>query len=174
MFATDTTTHFKTHVIDVLEKTQLGYDTRLAYYQAQYPELSHKRLARLICDPIEYYDKNWPHYHERHHQTKTKEQLTVDFFLPLDDGFRSKAQAAIICFDEAGFGTGVNCMRFIHANKPILGFINNPSISLNLDNIYQLQKEYPKLVSVYSNQTEDKITQQIKRWLRQLTEKIKL
>lgn len=55
MFATDATRVFKTLVIDWLEASGLGYDTRYHHYRAQFPELDPARLAHLVCDPIEYY-----------------------------------------------------------------------------------------------------------------------
>ena len=38
MFATDATRVFKTLVIDWLEASGLGYDTRYLHYRAQFPE----------------------------------------------------------------------------------------------------------------------------------------
>jgi hypothetical protein len=62
LFATDATRAFKTLVIGWLETSGIGYDTRYRYYRAQFPDVEPTRLARLVCDPIERYDRDWPAY----------------------------------------------------------------------------------------------------------------
>ena len=62
MHATESTWEFKTTVIATLEETKLGYDTRFAYYRKQFPDMQTEQLARMICDPMEYYDLDWDEY----------------------------------------------------------------------------------------------------------------
>ncbi|RMH18780.1 MAG: hypothetical protein D6698_06530 [Gammaproteobacteria bacterium] len=149
MFATLATTSFKTGVMHILEKSGLGYDTRMAYYAKQYPELTFERLSRMICDPIEYYDRDWPEYQKQHAGTANPDMLAVDFFLPRDQQFRERAVGGIIGFHEAGLGTGINCMRFLLGGKPILGFLPlEDNLAVNRDNIFQLVREYPELFTL--------------------------
>lgn len=61
MYASETTWEFKTAVIEVLDTSGLGYDVRFQYYRDKFPKKDVKELARLVCDPIEYYDPDWPY-----------------------------------------------------------------------------------------------------------------
>ena len=123
MHATDITWSFKTTVIKTLEETQLGYDTRFEYYRKQFPDMQTEQLARMICDPMEYYDLDWEEYRARHKLSMAKEEIATRFMLERDMQFQQKAQVAIYCFDEAGFGSGINVMRFLMNQIPILGFL---------------------------------------------------
>ncbi|ALP53104.1 hypothetical protein Tel_08005 [Candidatus Tenderia electrophaga] len=171
MHAGQTTWAFKTTVMQTLATTGLGYDTRYHYYRQQFPDMPVDDFARMVCDPIEYYDKDWPAWRALH-KTKfnNEDQLTTTFFLERDRRFQDEARVAIYGFDEAGFGSGVNAMRFIAADKPILGFLN-PTIEhsrLNIHNVIQLEMEYPELVTLqrYTDMTE--IPARIATWLRAL------
>ena len=108
MYATVTTWAFKTAVIEALESSLLGYDTRYRYYRTQFPDMDALELARLICDPIEYYDKDWPAYRAGDGMRLPLVEAATRFMLERDHLFRTEAQAAIYCFDEAGFGSGIN------------------------------------------------------------------
>lgn len=170
MFATRATTSFKTGIMHILEKSGLGYDTRMAYYAMQYPDLTFERLSRMICDPIEYYDKEWPDYQKRHAKAANPDMLVVDFFLPRDQRFREQAKGAIIGFHEAGLGTGINCMRFLLDGKPILGFLpQNDNSAVNRDNIFQLVREYPEQFTLI--QEPDCLETVIRNWIESLQTK---
>ncbi len=56
MYAGTTTWSFKIRVILALEASGLGYDTRYRYYRRLFPQLDAAKLARRVCDPVEYYD----------------------------------------------------------------------------------------------------------------------
>ena len=122
MHATERTRTFKTAVIHILESTDLGYDTRYRYYRQQFPEVDPCKLARLVCDPIELYDKDWGEYLTTHGAGRDADDALTAFVIERDACFRREAQAVIYCYDEAGFGSGINSMRFILEKKPILGF----------------------------------------------------
>jgi hypothetical protein len=62
MHATETTWNFKVAVILALEESGAGFDTRFRFYQTQFPEMDPAELARKICDPVEFYDKDWKGY----------------------------------------------------------------------------------------------------------------
>lgn len=163
MHATDTTWSFKTSIIATLEDSGLGYDTRYHYYQQQFPEMNSSELARMICDPMENYDKNWPSYREGHRHEMDEARLATAFMLELDNRFRDEAQLAITCYDEAGFGSGINAMVFLQAGKPILGFYSRQQLgkTLNLSNILQLEIAYPDLFTLYEYQHSNEIQQQV-------------
>lgn len=165
MFATDATRVFKTLVIDWLEASGLGYDTRYHHYRAQFPELDPARLARLVCDPIEYYDKEWPPHRSRSDRSETA--LVTQFVMERDARFRSEAQTAIYCFDEAGIGSGINVMRFLQAKKPLLGFYaaDPAKRRINLTNVLQLEQEFPEQVRLATYQTAEDITGYLGAWL---------
>lgn len=168
MHATDATWRFKTAVMAVLQSSGLGYDTRANYYRKQFPEMAVDEFSRMVCDPIEQYDKEWPQWREENHNRfNNEDELITAFFLERDLGFQAKAKAAIFCFDEAGFGSGVNVMRFIHAGKPVLGFYNPEyhHADHNVHNVIQLQMNYPELVMLHRYQTVNEITAQIVAWL---------
>lgn len=56
------TEDFKVAVFELLESTGLGYDTRFRHYRQEYPDTNRVDFARMTCDPIEGYDKDWPDY----------------------------------------------------------------------------------------------------------------
>ena len=171
MHATDVTWSFKTSVINVLESSGLGYDTRFRYYRKQFPDKPIEQLARIICDPMEYYDLDWPEYKALHKSAMSKEEMATRFMLERDFKFQKEARVAIYCFDEAGFGSGVNVMRFLYANKPILGFINqeNKLHSLNISNVLQLKAEFPQLVQLVEYRSLKQITDEVIRYLNHIT-----
>jgi len=167
MYATATTRDFKVAVIVQLEESGLGCDTRYRYYRRQFTEMTMASLARLICDPIENYDRDWPQWRASQTARRDDNELITAFFLERDSRFREEARVGIFCLDEAGFGSGINVMRFIQAGKPILGFYHPGSAAraVNIGNFLQLQMEYPGLVSLYAYQSSDDITGEVRRWL---------
>lgn len=167
MYAGDATRDFKVAVIALLEDEGLGYDTRYRYYRRQFPELAPSELARTVCDPIEYYDRDWPAWRAAHAGEGGDEELVTRFFLERDGRFRAEAEAAIYCFDEAGFGSGVNVMRFIQRRKPILGFYHRElgRRRVNLGNILQLAEEHGELVRLRPYTTLDELRAELRAWL---------
>lgn len=174
MHATHATWNFKTTVMMFLESTQLGYDTRYQYYRNQYPDMPNDEFARMVCDPIEYYDKDWPTWQTNHaEQYSDKNELVTAFFLERDRRFQQEAQVAIYGFDEAGFGSGVNAMRFINAGKPILGFYNPTlrSTHSNIHNVIQLKLEHPNLVTLHQYSDIEELSTKISSWLENFQKK---
>jgi hypothetical protein len=169
MHATETTWTFKTLVIEVLESTGRGCDTRFRYYRRQFPELSRAELARRICDPIEYYDRDWPGFRAAHPEWSEVEAVT-EFMLTRDRIFRDEARAAIYCYDEAGFGSGVNSLRLLLAGKPVLGFYDPGGLggTINLSNVMQLSVEYPKLFTLLTYRQTEEIGPAVLAWLERL------
>jgi len=167
MFATATTWDFKVAVIGLLEESGLGYDTRYRYYRRQFQEMDTTQLARLVCDPIENYDRDWPRWRAAQTAASDEQDLITAFFLERDARFRTEAQAAIFCLDEAGFGSGVNVMRFIQAGKPILGFYRRSmeSRTVNVGNFLQLRMEYPELVTLCAYLSSHDIPGGVRTWL---------
>ncbi|MBI5451281.1 MAG: hypothetical protein HY940_07990 [Gammaproteobacteria bacterium] len=167
MYASNTTWSFKASVILALEQSGLGFDTRYRYYCQQFPAMEASQLARMICDPMEYYDRNFPAYLAQQQGRISEAEAATRFMLTLDDQFRQQAEVAIYCLDEAGFGSGVNIMRFLTRGKPLLGFYNLQRLQhpLNLSNILQLQLHYPELVTLISYQDGDDLPQQVLGWL---------
>lgn len=165
LFATDATRAFKTLVIGWLEASGIGYDTRYRYYRAQFPDLEPARLARLMCDPIERYDRDWPAYRACSEQPEP--QTLARFVAERDEHFRRNARVAIYCFDEAGFGSGINAMRFIQEGKPVLGFYAAEATRrrVNLTNVLQLEMEFPHQVKLASYSVSEHITAQLAQWL---------
>ncbi|MBM3357441.1 MAG: hypothetical protein FJY54_06910 [Betaproteobacteria bacterium] len=165
MYAGERTWSFKTTVIAWLEGSGLGYDTRYRYYRARFPELDPEALARLVCDPIEHYDRDWPRY--RAGSSLPEEEALAHFVLERDARFRDEARVAIYCFDEAGIGSGVNAMRFVHAGKPIVGFYaaDAGARRVNLTNVLQLAAEFPEQVRLAAYRTPGDITTQLGVWL---------
>jgi len=170
MHATEVTWSFKTSVIETLLKTGLGFDTRYEYYRHQYPDMESEQLARLICDPMEYYDLDWGAYRDRHKLALSKEIIATQFMLERDNKFRQQAKAAIYCFDEAGFGSGVNCIKLLNEGKPILGFLSTEYKSkfLNISNVLQLKAEFPDLIHLVNYQSLHEVNQNIIHWLQEL------
>ena len=170
MHASEVTWTFKTSIITCLEETGLGYDTRYNYYRKQFPDMETEQLIRMICDPMEYYDLDWPEYRIQYKHVMSKEEMATRFMLLRDNKFREEAQVAIYCFDEAGFGSGINVMRFLYDKKPILGFLNqeNKMKSLNVSNVLQLKAEFPRLVHLYEYRSMEEIRQHVIQWLTEL------
>lgn len=171
MYASDVTWHFKVAIITALEASGLGYDTRFRYYRDRFPELSTAELARKVCDPIEYYDTDWPPYFESVRDTRTEAEAATRFMLERDLRFQDEARVAVYCFDEAGFGSGVNCMRFLQAGKPLLGFYRPAHLArgLNLSNILQLEVEFPELVRLEAYSDPTKLPESTIAWLKALS-----
>ena len=168
MFAGKPTWSFKTLVIGWLERTALGYDTRFRYYSAQFPELGAADLARRVCDPIEFYDQDWPVYRDAEVRAGLPEaEALAKFVAERDARFRNDAHAAIYCFDEASIGSGINVMRFVYARKPVLGFYSADAgvRQINLTNLLQLKLEFPKQVWLAAYHTGNDITAQLGTWL---------
>jgi hypothetical protein len=165
MFATDTTRDFKTLVIGWLEANGLGYDTRYRYYRAQLPEFDSVRLVRLVCDPIEGYDRDWPAYCARSGLSEAR--ALARFVAERDDEFRREAHVAIYSFDEAGIGSGINVMRFLHEGKPVLGFYAAEAAKcrINLTNVLQLEVEFPGRIKLAAYSAPTDVTTQLAEWL---------
>lgn len=170
MHATRTTWAFKTLVIHALESQGLGYDTRYRYYRDRFPDMDPAALARMICDPIEYYDEEWPAWRATHGKDLDEDRAVTAFMLERDRLFRDQARAAVYCYDEAGFGSGVNSMRFLMSGKPVLGFHDaaRRSGNLNLSNVLQLEIEFPGLFTLASYRRMDDIPAILAGWLAQV------
>lgn len=172
MHAGQSTWDFKTTVMKALEEAGLGYDTRYRYYRQQFPDMPADEFARMVCDPIEYYDKDWPAWRELHKgEFSNADELVTAFFLERDRRFQQEAQVAVYGFDEAGFGSGVNVMRFISAGKPILGFYNPDTRHqrLNIHNVIQLEMEYPHLVTLQRYHSVNEIIERVVNRLSELS-----
>ena len=168
--ATARTRNFKQTVIRTLQRSGLGYDTKFRFYQAQFPDLAPDRLIEMVCDPSEYYDKEWKSYLESHKDRADEEEILARFISERDALFRSEAAVAIYCYDEAGLGSGINSMRFIHEGKRILGFYN-PEVKkfgVNLTNIIQLKIDYPRLVTLVPYTELGGVVKAVESWLRGL------
>lgn len=159
MHASDTTHRFKTGVIRHLEGTGLGYDTRYRYYRRRFPEMAPKALAAMICDPVEYYDPDWPAYLRGLGEGADEQDAVTAFMRQRDQVFREQARVAIVCYDEAGFGSGVNAMRFLTAGKPVIGFCHRDAArrGVNVASILQLAQEYPPLFSLHRYEGMDDV-----------------
>jgi hypothetical protein len=147
----------------------VGYDTRYRYYQQQFPTMAPSALAQMICDPIEYYDLDWEVYQAAHGAGGEADAVLTAFMLERDARFRQEAQVAIYCYDEAGFGSGLNTMRFLQAEKPILGFYHAEikQQGVNLHNILQLAIDFPTRVTLVCYQSLDDIGSTLLAWLQQ-------
>jgi len=168
MHASNTTWRFKTAVMSVLQSSGLGFDTRYNYYRKQFPDMPVDEFARMVCDPIEYYDKDWPAWQlENKNRFEDEDELVTAFFLERDLGFQAQAKVAIFGFDEAGFGSGVNVVRFINSGKPVLGFYNPDCrhAGHNIHNILQLAMQYPDLVTLRRYHDVDEVSAQVVAWL---------
>jgi hypothetical protein len=157
-------------VFELLESTGLGYDTRYRNYRRQYPDMSREQFARMVCDPIEAYDKEWPDYRERRSGSMSEDLLLTTFVLEKDQAFRDEARAAIICYNEAGLGTGINSMRLLADEKPLIGFFLRDPIRgpVNVQNILQLELLYPSLVTLVPYDDLNEVTQSLTQWLSNL------
>ena len=171
MHATEITWEFKTTVIATLEETKLGYDTRFAYYRKQFPNMQTEQLARMICDPMEYYDLDWDEYRGQNKRSMSKEEMATRFMLERDTQFQNKAHTAIYCFDEAGFGSGINVMRFLMHKIPVFGFMNEEKAhkSLNTSNVLQLKALFPDLVHLSEYRTMDDVRKHVTQWLTEMS-----
>jgi hypothetical protein len=165
------TVDFKVAVFELLESTGLGYDTRYRYYRGRYPDMDQAHFARMVCDPIEGYDKEWPDYRARHRGSMGEDMLLTRFVLERDQGFRNEARAAIICYNDAGLGTGINSLQLLADRKPLLGFFRRdpPRGSVNVQNILQLELLYPSLVTLVRYDDLQEVFENLKRWLIKLT-----
>lgn len=170
MHASEITWEFKTTAIQLLEETRLGFDTRFEYYRKQFPDMLTEQLARMICDPMEYYDLDWDEYRALNKRSMSKEEMATRFMWERDSLFLSKAHAAIYCFDEAGFGSGVNVMRFLFNQTPILGFLNaeNTNKTLNASNVLQLKAQFPDLIHLVEYRSMKDVRKHIILWLTDL------
>ena len=171
MHATETTRDFKVVVIQALKDSGLGFDTRYRFYRDWFPRMDPAALARMICDPVEDYDPDWKPYLERHAAGRDEGEVLAKFILERDGLFRAEARAAIYCYDEAGFGSGVNSMRFIRDEKPILGFYQPGSVKtgVNPTNFIQLQSEHPERVTLVKYRSLDEIPDAVNAWLREMS-----
>jgi len=165
--ATDRTRNFKRTVIKTLQQTGLGYDTKFRFYQTQFPDLALDRLADRVCDPFEYYDREWKSYLEEAKNKESEDKILARFISKRDALFRSQAAVAIYCYDEAGLGSGINSMRFIHEGKRVLGFYNPEvgKLGINLTNIIQLETDYPQLVTLVSYTELEEVAKTVEFWL---------
>lgn len=168
MYAGEPTRAFKTLVIEWLEASGLGFDTRYRHYRSRFPALGSRELARLVCDPIERYDPDWPSY--RSCCGLPEEEALVRFVAERDAAFRDAARAAIYCFDEAGLGSGINTMRFVLARKPLFGFYSSDPRRrrVNLTNVLQLAFEFPDRVKLCAYRAPEEVTARLAAWLREL------
>jgi hypothetical protein len=93
------------------------------------------------------------------------------FMLVRDERFRAEARVAIYCYDEAGFGSGVNTMRFLTAGKSVLGFYSAERLSdtLNLSNVLQLGMEYPRQFVLQRYRQPEDIPAAVLEWLAAFT-----
>jgi hypothetical protein len=165
------TKDFKVAVFELLVSTGLGYDTRYRYYRQRYPDMSRERFARMVCDPIEGYDKEWPDYRARRSGSMSEDSLLAAFVLAKDKAFRVEAWAAIICFTEAGLGTGINSMRLLADGKPLMGFyLRDPTRGpVTVQNILQLELLYPSLVTLVPYDDLNEVARSLTRWLTELS-----
>ena len=168
LHATQTTWEFKETVIEYLESCGLGYDTRFHHYRNEFPDMDIKRLARLICDPIEYYDRGWAVYWANKKDGRERDDVLTEYMWHLDERFQAESRVGIVCFDEAGLGTGINAMRFLTRNKPLLGFYNMSlrRFGVNVSNILQLKLEFPGLVTLHQYQTQEEVRKVVGDWLK--------
>ena len=161
------TKDFKVAVFELLESSGLGYDTRYRYYRRQYPSMDRERFARMVCDPIEEYDAGWPGYRRQRIGSMSDAALLTAFVLERDHAFRDEARAAIICYTEAGLGTGINSVQLLAEGKPLIGFfLRDPTRRpVNVQNILQLELLYPSLVTLVPYDDLDEVGPRLTRWL---------
>ena len=168
--ARNATKDFKVTVFELLESTGLGYDTRYRYYRRQYPSMNQDQFARMVCDPIEDYDREWPDYRARSSGLQSEEELLTAFVWEKDTGFRAEAQAAIFCYNEVGLGTGINSMRLLADGKPLLGFFLRDPVQgpVNVQNILQLKLMYPSLVTLVRYDHLNEVAESLRQWLMEM------
>jgi len=84
-----------------------------------------------------------------------------------DDKFRREARVAIYCLDEAGVGSGINMMRFLHEGKPVLGFYAAEPTRrrINLTNVLQLEVQFPARVRLAAYGAPADVTTRLAGWL---------
>jgi hypothetical protein len=99
--------------------------------------MDHLALAQMVCDPIEYYDKDWGPYCAAQIADCNGDTVLAKFVAERDARHRREAQVAIYCYDEAGLGSGINTMRLLHMGKPILAFYHFEAedCGLNITNV---------------------------------------
>ncbi len=163
MHASEKTHRFKIAVIRHLEATGIGYDTRFRYYRERFPGMSLDVLAAMTCDPVEYYDPDWPAFLRDRGAGADEAEAVTEFMLLRDGAFREQARVAIVCYDEAGFGSGVNAMRFVGAGKPVIGFCHQDAArhGVNVASVLQLAHEYPGLFSLQRYSSMDDVLRQL-------------
>jgi hypothetical protein len=98
---------------------------------------------------------------------ESEDKILARFISKRDALFRSQAAVAIYCYDEAGLGSGINSMRFIHEGKRVLGFYNPEvgKLGINLTNIIQLETDYPQLVTLVSYTELEEVAKTVEFWL---------
>jgi hypothetical protein len=158
-------------VFELLELTGLGYDTRYRYYRRQYPDMGRENFARMVCDPIEGYDKDWPDYRKRRSGSISEDVLLTTFVLEKDQAFRDEARAAIICYTEAGLGTGINSIQLLAEGKSLIGFFLRDPMQgpVNLQNVLQLELLYPSLVTLVPYGDLSEVAPRLTGWLTELS-----
>ena len=124
---------------------------------------------------IEGYDKDWPDYRKRRVGSMSKELSLTAFVLERDQAFREEARAAIICYNEAGLGTGINSMQLLAKGKPLIGFfLRDPTQGpLNMQNILQLELLYPSLVTLVPYDDLNEVSQRLTGWLTELSREVR-
>lgn len=168
MGARQATWNFKTTVFETLVYSGLGYDTRYRYYRSRFGELDDKEFARMVCDPIEYYDPDWPSYRVRQQEAGVSEDMALTaFVMERDTRFRQDAEVGIYCYDEAAMGSGINSMRLLGAGKPIIGFCHKALAApdFNLQNVLQLALEFPTLFTLIRYSDVDSVGSALLGWL---------
>ena len=96
--------------------------------------------------------------------------MLTAFVWEKDQGFREEAQAAIMCYNDAGLGTGINSMRLLADGKPLLGyFLRDPrQRPVNVQNILQLKRLYPALVTLVRYDDLHEVGESLTRWLTEM------
>ncbi len=145
----------------------VGFDTRYRYYQTQFPDMDGLELAQMICEPIEYYDKDWVTYRTTQIGDCDEDAVLAKFVKERDEHFRREAQVAVYCYDEAGMGSGINTMRLLEVGKPILGFyhVDAQNCGMNVTNVLQLALEFPALFTVARYHSIEDIQRVLVAWL---------
>ncbi|MBM3487788.1 MAG: hypothetical protein FJX67_14340 [Alphaproteobacteria bacterium] len=166
MNATERTHTVKCAIFTALRAGGAAVDTRHRYYRAQYPDMAETAFDRMVCAPIERYDRDWPAFRDQAGDADP-DQVTTRFFAALDRRFRDEAVGAIYAYDEAGFGSGVNSLRFLVAGKPVLGLLGaTPNTGpANRHNVLQLALEFPALMTLAPYRELADIDRPVRAWL---------
>ena len=164
---TQRTWDFKVAVFQLLESSGLGYDTRYRYYRTLFPDHATASFARMVCDPIEYYDPEWPPARVGRAPGVTENDALTAFVMERDTCFLDQAAVGIYCYDEAGMGSGINAMRLLTAGKPILGFCHRrlAAPGWNPQNVLQLGWAYPGLFELVRYSSIDEAVKVLQSWL---------